>query len=155
MMEPNSRSADAAPLNLVKLAVGIGSPEHLAWVQKRRLIEACEAGRGGRLLHVTRNTPRRSAELLAGGSIYWVIKGRIRVRQRLLDIETDTDSEGRRLCRLVLDPLLVGVEARRCRAFQGWRYLAPDDSPPDHGDDDSGGTLPGALATELRELGLL
>lgn len=155
MIEPDSSSAEAAPPNLVKLAVGIGSPEHLARVQKRHLGEACEAGRGGKLFHITRNRPRRSAELLAGGSIYWVIKGRIRMRQRLLDIETDTDLEGRRLCRLVLDPRLVEVEAWRCRAFQGWRYLAPDNTPRDLKTDAAGGTLPGALATELRELGLL
>ncbi len=155
MIEPDSSSVDAVTSNLVKLAVGIGSPEHLARVQKQRLGEDSEAGRGGKLVHITRNRPRRSAELLAGGSIYWVIKGRIRVRQRLLDIEIDTDPEGRGLCRLVLDPRLVGVEAWRCRAFQGWRYLAPDNTPRDLGADAAGGTLPGALATELRELGLL
>ena len=155
MIEPNNPLAAAATPNLVKLAVGVGTPEHLACVQKRRLSEACEAGRGGKLFHITRNKPRRSAELLAGGSIYWVIKGRIRVRQRLLGIEVDTDPEGRRLCRLVLAPRLVEVEAWRCRAFQGWRYLAPDNTPRDLGADAAGGTLPGALATELRELGLL
>lgn len=155
MIVADGPTADAAPPNLVKLAVGIGSPEHLASVQTRRLSEAGEAGRDGRLFHVTRNTPRRSNELLAGGSIYWVIKGRIRVRQLLLDIETDTDADGRRLCRLVLDPRLVGVEAWPCRAFQGWRYLAPDDAPPDLAADAAGGTLPGALAAELRVLGLL
>ena len=148
-------SEEVAPLNLVKLAVGIADPEHLARVQKHRLGEGRKSGHGGKLCHITRNTPRRSVELLAGGSIYWVIKGRIRVRQRLVDIETDTDSEGRRLCRLVLEPRLLAVEAWRWRAFQGWRYLAPDNTPPDLGIDTARGTLPGALATELRDLGLL
>jgi len=155
MSGPNGPPADSTPLNMIKLAVGIGSPEHLARVQQRRLSEAREAGGSGKLCHITRNRPRRSAELLAGGSIYWVIKGRIRARQRLLDVETDTDTDGRTLCRLVLDTRLVAVEAWRCRAFQGWRYLALDDSPPDLGMETAGGTLPGALATELRELGLL
>lgn len=152
----NARTAPAAPaLNLIKLCVGIEAPAQLAQVQERRLRESEEAGRGGRLFHVTRNTPRRSAELLSGGSIYWVIKGRIRVRQRLLDIQTDADADGKRFCRLVLDPLLVETEAWRCRAFQGWRYLLPENTPSDAG---SGGTefaLPGPLAAELRDLGLL
>ena len=148
-------SAETPLLNLVKLAVGIESPEHLARVQKRRLDEAREAGRTAGLYHVTRNTPRRSADLLAGGSIYWVIKGRLRVRQRLLDIVTDADPEGRRICRLVLAPRLVAVEPRRQRAFQGWRYLAHGDAPPDLAADAAGSALPGELATELRELGLL
>jgi len=152
MSEERSAFAAAAPLNLVKLAVGIDSPEHLARVQKRRLEDP---ERGCRLFHVTRNTPRRSAELLKGGSIYWVIKGRMRVRQRLLGIETETDREGRRLCRLLLDPWLVAVEAWRCRAFQGRRYLLPENVPPDRGIDRVETALPGALAEELRELGLL
>lgn len=152
MSEDRSAFAAAAPLNLIKLAVGIESPEHLALVQKRRLEDP---ERGGRLFHTTRNTPRRAAELLRGGSIYWVIKARMRVRQGLLAVETDADGEGRRFCRLVLDPRLVAVEAWRCRAFQGWRYLLPENSPPDLGIDQVETALPGALAEELRDLGLL
>ncbi|UCH75262.1 MAG: DUF1489 domain-containing protein [Rhodospirillales bacterium] len=150
MTEDVSAFASAAQVNLIKLAVGIESPAHLARVQARRL---AAAEGGGRLFHVTRNTPRRVAELLNGGSIYWVIKGRIRVRQRLLGIETENDREGRRRCRLVLDPRLVAVAAWSCRAFQGWRYLAPEGTPPDAEAADS--ELPDALADELRELGLL
>jgi len=152
MSEDCTSFSAAGQLNLIKLAVGIENPEHLARVQKRRLDEP---ERGGRLYHVTRNTPRRSAELLNGGSIYWVIKGRIRVRQRLLDIETDDDREARRLCRLLLDPRLVPVEARPCRAFQGWRYLLSENVPPDIGTGRVELSLPGELAEELRALGLL
>lgn len=152
MSEARSAFVAAGPLNLVKLAVGVESPEHLALLQKRRLEDP---ERGGRLFHVTRNTPRRSAELLKGGSIYWVIKTRMRLRQRLLAVETDADGEGRRFCRLVLDPRLVAVEAWRCRAFQGWRYLLPESAPPDLGTDRAETELPSALAEELRELGLL
>ena len=154
MKERGGAAADTPPLNLMKLAVGIESPEHLAEVQKRRLSGA-RAGGDGKLCHITRNTPRRSAELLSGGSIFWVIKGRIRVRQRLIDIETDSDREGRRQCRLVLDPRLVAVAAWRCRAFQGWRYLLPENTPPDSEIYPADAALPGALAEELRELGLL
>jgi len=146
---------NAPALNLIKLCVGIEEPAHLARVQERRLREGQEAGLGRRLVHITRNTPRRSAELLDGGSLYWVIKGRIQVRQRLLDIETDHDADGKRLCRLALDPLLIETETWRCRAFQGWRYLVPENTPPDSGTDRTDFALPGALAAELRELGLL
>jgi hypothetical protein len=148
-------TADAATLSLIKLCVGIEEPAHLARVQERRLRESDEAGQGRRLVHITRNTPRRSAELLDGGSLYWVIKGRIRVRQRLLGIETDNDADGKRICRLVLDPLLIETEAWRCRAFQGWRYLLPENAPPDARTERTDFPLPGALAAELRELGLL
>ena len=148
--------SDAAPrLNLIKLSVGTGDVAHLAELQKRRLSEAIGAGRGERLFHVTRNTPRRSAELLAGGSIYWVIKGRIRVRQRLAGFETDADHEGKRICRLMLDPRLVETEAWRCRPFQGWRYLLPDAAPADLGAGWPDLAIPGAMAAELRELGLI
>lgn len=141
-------------LNLVKMAVGIDDVDHLARVQQRRRVEAARAGREDRLWHVTRNTPRRASELLDGGSIYWVVRGRIRVRQRLLAIETDIDDEGRNFCRLVLDPVLIETEPRPHRAFQGWRYLPDAESPADRGPD-AGGELPTGLAEELRDLGLL
>lgn len=142
-------------LHLVKLAVGIDDAAHLAAVQDRRLADAAAASEEARLFHVTRNVPRRSAELLDGGSIYWVIKGRIRIRQRLLDIEADTDSEGRRFCRLVLDPKRVETQAWQHRAIQGWRYLPADSAPPDLIRGEGGDSLPPEMAAELRELGLL
>lgn len=142
-------------LNLIKLSVGTDDPAHLAAVQARRLAESARSGGGGRLWHVTRNKPRRSAELLDGGSIYWVIKGRIQVRQRLVAVEADIDEDGRRFCRLVLDPDLVETEAWPHRPIQGWRYLEAADAPPDRGTSGGSGQLPADIAAELRELGLL
>ncbi|MBE9555270.1 MAG: DUF1489 domain-containing protein [Proteobacteria bacterium] len=142
-------------LHLIKLAVGIENAGHLATVQERRLAESLAAGHGARLFHVTRNVPRRAAELLDGGSIYWVIKGRIRVRQRLLDIENDTDDEGRRYCRLMLDPERVATRPWPHRAIQGWRYLPAETAPPDLARLEGDGRLPPELAAELRDLGLL
>lgn len=143
-------------LHLVKLAVGIEDIEHLAEVQKRRLRDARKRnGRKASLWHRTRHVPRRVEELLDGGSMYWVVKGRIAVRQRLCGFELATDEEGRRCCLILLEPELVLTAGRRHRAFQGWRYLpaadAPPDLPPRRGEDD----LPPELAAELRELGLL
>ena len=111
------------------------------------------------LVHVTRNSPKRAEELLAGGSIYWVIKKFIRVRQRLTGIERGRDSDGRPTCTLSLDKKLVPTELREFRAFQGWRYLDSEVAPLDLNrkgtsvkDETS---LPGELAAELRGLGLL
>lgn len=142
-------------LHLIKLSVGTDDAGHLATVQERRLAESIAAGQGPRLFHVTRNVPRRSAALLDGGSIFWVIRGRIRVRQRLLDIETDIDGEGRRYCRLMLDPKRVETQPWAHRPIQGWRYLPADSAPPDVTRAEGGENLPPEMAAELRELGLL
>jgi hypothetical protein len=146
---------ESGTLHLIKLAVGIDDPAHLAAVQERRLAESLAAGKEPRLYHVTRNVPRRARELLDGGSIYWVIKGRIRVRQRLLDIETDTDGEGRRFCRLVMDPGRFETHPWPHRAIQGWRYLPAESAPPDLPPVEGATNLPPEMAAELRELGLL
>jgi len=142
-------------LNLVKMAVGISDLEHLAAVQAARLAESVRRGEGPRLWHYTRNAPRRAAELLDGGSLYWIVKGRIRARQRVIGLESDTDDEGRRYCMLMLDPALVPTEPRPHRAIQGWRYLDGADAPPDIASTAEDAALPASLAAELRDMGLL
>ena len=140
-------------LNLKKLCVGIEDVDQLVEEHERRLREMSRAGEDPRLWHTTRNTPRLAAALLDGGSLYWVIKGRIRVRQRLAGIETAADSDGRRLCRLMLDPLHVETAPWPHRPFQGWRYLEAADAPPDL--DAMDPDLSPEMAAELRELGLI
>jgi len=142
---------NAAPkLHLIKLSVGSESPESLAEWQAMRLKQL------GRLYHQTRMTPRRREELLQGGSIYWVIRGKVRARQKLLDIETIKDEEGRNSTLLILDPPLIRTIPRPHRAFQGWRYLEPADAPPDLGEGGSESEdLPPDLAEALRDLGIL
>jgi hypothetical protein len=143
-------------LHIVKLAVGIRDVDHLAEVQIRRLADIrARLGGEAKLWHKTRHGPRRGRELLDGGSMYWVVKGRIAVRQRLLGFETDADEEGRRLCHILLDPVLVPTVSRRHRAFQGWRYLKAADAPADQPEGRREHDFPPALAEELRELGLL
>jgi hypothetical protein len=135
-------------LHLVKLCVGVGEISELADWQKRRRREK------KRVYHVTRMMPRRAAELLDGGSLYWVIRGLILVRQRIIAIEPFVDDDEIDRCKLVFDPLLVPVEPRPRRPFQGWRYLdggeAPADIPGGLGDG-----LPAKLRAELAALGLL
>ncbi len=114
------------------------------------------SGEGGVLRHITRNVPRRAVELTLGGSMYWVIRGYIRVRQAITAVESTVNAEGRAACALILEPNLVRVVSRRHRAFQGWRYLEVGDVPPDAGELSSGiDDLPDGMAEELRDLGLL
>ncbi len=144
------------PLHLLKMAVGIGSVAHLAAVQKQRLANAPKEGGKRILRHFTRNKPRRAKEILDGGSIYWIVKGAIRVRQRILAIDRLRPPEGGKHCALVLDPKLVKTEPQPRRPHQGWRYLDPAQAPPDLPERASGADeLPPELAAELRGLGLL
>lgn len=136
-------------LHLLKLCVGIESIADLEAYRARQYRKAPQHH-----VHVTRMVPRRSDELLGGGSLYWVIKGRIVVRQALSAIEPFVDREGVGRCRLVLDTKLVPVVPRPFRAFQGWRYLADADRPPDLrtiGKHD----MPAELRLELAALGLV
>jgi len=140
-------------LHLIKLCVGVEKIEDLAHWQKKRAAERKKKGGIGDVLHITRMTPKRADELLAGGSLYWVIKGQIAVRQRLTALRPVT-REGVPHCALVLDKQLVPTVRRRHRAFQGWRYLDPKDAPRDLRRADKS-ALPEELHAELTELGLL
>src|SRR3546814_3197474 len=73
--------------------------------------------------------PTRRAEILEGGSLYWIVKGLIQVRQPIVDITQEIDADGRGFARLHLGPALVRVAPRGHRPFQGWRYLAAADAP--------------------------
>jgi len=143
-------------LHLIKLSVGIRDIDHLAQVQEGRLRASSTGGDKPKLWHRTRHRPRRSKELLDGGSIYWVIGGRIRARQALLNFETDIDMEdGRSFCRFILEPGLVPTEPWPHRPFQGWRYLDPGDAPPDRAYGEADDDMPEEMIAELRALGLI
>ena len=141
-------------LHLIKLCVGCDSIEDLADWQKQRLAELKRKRKPLQLVHITRMTPKRGDELLKGGSLYWVIKGQIAVRQRLLDLRAVTKN-GTPHCGLVYEPKLVHVIPRYCRPFQGWRYLAASDAPVDARMIKGGKRLPPQLRAELAALGLL
>ncbi len=141
------------PLHLIKLAVGIRDLDHLGEVQARRA-RAVE-GRSVVPVH-TRQTPRRGAEILAGGSLYWVVRGSVAVRQRILAIDSAVDEEGESHCTISVDAGLVPTVPTVHRPFQGWRYLDPQAAPMDLAEaGGEGGGLPPHLAAELRALGLL
>jgi hypothetical protein len=132
-------------LHLIKLCVGAASPEDLAaWRASRKAA-------GHRPIVHTRQTPKRADEITAGGSLYWVFKGVILIRQNVLAIETIGEGPQRR-CEILLDEAMVPTAPQPRRAFQGWRYLEPRDAPPDL-PQDSFGDIPTELARQLREVG--
>lgn len=144
------------PLHLIKLCVGCDGIEDLEdWIAMK-LDEKRRSGEPVEQFHTTRMVPTRTAELLDGGSLYWVIKGNVQCRQRLLDIRPFTDDEGIGRCRLILDPVVVPTDWQPRRAFQGWRYLKQADAPADlRGGRKGLLEMPPQLRSELAELGLL
>lgn len=138
-------------VNLVKLSVGSESVESLIDWQDARRAELP----GNLPRHVTRMWPKRGTEILDGGSIFWVIKGSIQCRQRIVRFDEVIGGDGIRRCAIVLDPEVVRTEIALRRPFQGWRYLNPDDSPADlkqaQSHDDH---LPVELAAALADIGV-
>ncbi len=136
-------------LHLMKLAVGVRDPAHLRSLQTERSL------RDPPLQHRTRQMPRRAGEIAAGGSMYWVIGGAMLIRQRIAAIEPALREDGHPCAALLLHPELVPVMGRPVKAFQGWRYLRPEDAPGDLDLAAPDSALPQHLALKLRELCLL
>lgn len=137
-------------VHLIKLCVGVDTVQELKIWQTERARKTLE------LCHRTMRAPRRRDEVLDGGSLYWVIKGIVLVRQRVLDLRPDVKDDGTACCGIVLDAELVATRAQARRAFQGWRYLPVTDAPSDLGvveDDDD--EMPHAMRADLRELRLI
>ncbi len=118
-------------VNLIKLSVGSETSDDLRDWQKRLIERRRQANLPLRPWHETRQFPKRANELVDGGSIYWVIKGVVQVRQTILEVNRCDDRNGKSYCELVLDPKLVPVRPVARKAFQGWRYLTMADAPPD------------------------
>ncbi len=139
-------------LHLIKLSVGTETVDDLAdWQASRRAQTA-----DGLPRHVTRMWPKRADEILAGGSIYWVIKGLVQCRQRVLRLDEVVGADGIRRCAIVLEPELHNTQSVLKRPFQGWRYLSGADAPPDlptrRRDEEA---LPVELNRALAEIGVL
>lgn len=142
-------------VNLVKLCVGIDTIAQLEAYRVSQTEEAIRKGIDDQTTHVTRMWPKQSDKLLAGGSLYWVIKGVILARQRILRFEERIGTDGIRRCAIIMAPEIIRTQGAARRPFQGWRYLQPGDSPPDlvrakSGDDD----LPNEMRLALADIGL-
>ena len=135
-------------VNLLKLCVGAESVEDLTGWQADRFGT-------GTPFHVTRMWPKRADEVLAGGSLYWVFKGLVLCRQRIVGLEERLGADGISRCAILLDPQAVRVEPMPKRPFQGWRYLDPKDAPADlRPGREAEANLPRDLAAALAEIGL-
>ena len=137
-------------VHLIKLAVGIRDVLHLAEAQRNR---AEERGDLSVRRAFTRHKPVRPDVL--EGSLYWVIKGVIRCRQRILGFDSANDAEGKPFCLIRLDPELAPVVPTQRGPFQGWRYLKPEDAPADLTAGADGALPPDDMLKELRSLGLI
>jgi hypothetical protein len=138
-------------VHLLKLCVGAAAIEDLAaWQDQRRALTGAKNP-----VHITRMSPKRAPEILAGGSLYWVFKGVILARQRILGLEERRGEDGILRCAIVLDPAIIRTEPAPRRPFQGWRYLAPADAPRDlaahRANEDA---LPPALSAALADIGV-
>jgi hypothetical protein len=144
------------PLHLIKLCVAVDTISELKeWIEQR-LREKRRKRQPAEHIHTTRMFPTRKEELLDGGSLYWVIRGEIACRERLIDVRPFVDKEGVKRCRLVMDGKVVPVMPKPRGPFQGWRYLPANEAPADLAKSGKGvAQLPEALRRELRELGLL
>jgi len=135
-------------LNILKLCVGVDDVDQLRTIQARRL------GEQGTLRHFTRHRPRRAEEIAGEGSLYWIIRGYLQVRQVIVDIQSVTN-EGGKKCAFVLEPQLILTEHQPRRPHQGWRYLEAADTPLDLPNGKTAGPadLPAPLARTLKEIG--
>jgi hypothetical protein len=144
------------PLHLIKLAVGAESLTDLREWMAERMAEARRRRAPLRHAHVTRMTPERTEQILDGGSLYWVVKGLISARQRIVGLEPFVDAGGIGRCKIWLDQTVVSVTPRPMRAFQGWRYYEPKDAPPDIDEAEPGfAAMPDGMRRDLASLGLI
>jgi hypothetical protein len=141
-------------VHLSKLAVGCDSLANLR--QRQQAWHFTRADGQSVYRHRTRYLPKRADELLAGGSLYWIIAHQLVGRQSIIGFEPITiGQDSHVLIHLATEPVVVLPTPRR--AHQGWRYLEAGDAPIDA----SAGTaatlaaLPPKLLAELRNLALL
>ncbi len=145
------RADDPGTVHLQKLAVGVPSVE----VFEARVEARLAAGQGMQVW--TRSLPKRAADIVEDGSLFWVVAGLLAVRQRVLAIEEDSYDDGSRCARIDVEPVLIRVSPRPVRPFQGWRYLEPVKAPPDLQQAEASGLdrLPPEVLRQLRELCLV
>jgi hypothetical protein len=142
----------ATKLHLQKLSVGTETVADLAEWQATKRAQAQD----GLPRHVTRMWPKREAELVAGGSIYWIVKGAILCRQKIVRLDEYIGADSIRCCAIVIDPELIRVVPSLKRPFQGWRYLKPEDAPKDLPvGRENEEPLPPSLSAALAEIGIL
>ncbi|GFE51034.1 lysophospholipase [Roseobacter cerasinus] len=151
-MTCKKKNENSGAIHLIKLSVGSDNVDSLiAWQATKRA-----QGTDGLPRHITRMWPKREAEILNGGSIYWVVKGVLQCRQRVMRLDEVIGQDGIRRCAIVLEPEVIRTQSSLKRPFQGWRYLKPEDAPPDLPKGRaSEEALPVELNRALAEIGVL
>ena len=144
-------------INIVKLAVGVKSVEELALIQRRFLSHGGTHENNG-FYHSTKLMPKKHEAIVKSGSLYWVIKGVICARQKIVAITKDEDSDGIKRCKIFLDDTIIKTTPMRKKPFQGWRYLKKNRTPADIIDPVTGtfeDDIPLEVQQQLLEVGLL
>ena len=144
-------------INIVKLAVGVKSVEELALIQRRFLSHGGAHANNG-FYHSTKLMPKKHEAIVESGSLYWVIKGVICARQKIVAITKDEDSDGIKRCKIFLDDTIIKTTPMRKKPFQGWRYLKKNRTPADIIDPVTGtfeDDIPLDVQQQLLEVGLL
>jgi hypothetical protein len=132
-------------LHMTKVAYGQTSLAMLVDTIERR-------AENGEVIMTTRNLPKRQLEILAGGSLYWIIKHQLVARATIMRFQDA--AEGRH--DIVLRATVIPVRPLSRRAHQGWRYLEGADAPLDLADGDmTGDALPPKLIGDLADLHLI
>jgi len=140
-------------IHMVKLCVGVSSVEELeSYRHERAHWWGADYGED---VHVnrTRMMPKRREEMEGLSSIYWVMSGTICCRQRILRLAKFTNAEGIDYCDIIMAPEIIRTLPYPKRPFQGWRYLRPEDAPPDMEGNDNENSA--ELAAELARMGLI
>ncbi len=142
-------------LHMMKLVVGIESLEEFAHLQSRSSQKIRYLGREVNVCY-TRYQPKDAEKILnSGGSIYRVIKGVMRCRQKIVGFQQVQTPMGKK-CQILMDTEIIRTHPLPRRAFQGWRYLQPNKAPKDLSPYQAGEILPtDKMERELSELGLL
>ena len=138
-------------IHLIKLCVGVVNIEQLLSWQS---VKSFDYNGKVAVKHITRNFPKRGEELLDGGSLYWVIKGSVLARNKIIGLDETFDPEGKRMCSIVLEVPSVLTEPKQHRPFQGWRYYTQDRVPSDIKAGGQYDDMSQEMLAELRELGL-
>ena len=144
-------------VNIVKLAVGVKSVEELALIQRQFLTQRGTLANSG-FYHSTKMMPKKHEAIVKSGSLYWVIKGVICARQKIVAITKDEDSDGIKRCKIFLDDTIIKTTPMRKKPFQGWRYLKKNRTPVDIADPITGtfeDDIPLEVQQKLLEMGLL
>lgn len=140
-------------IHMIKLCVGVSSLDELESYRDERA-HWWDADYGEDVhVHRTRMMPKRAAEMEGKASIYWVISGQVVCRQPILRLAKYTNDEGIDYCDIIMAPDMIRTVPYPKRPFQGWRYLRPEDAPPDIGANENAESL--ALAADLAKLGLI